>query len=44
VLVAVVRASPGCVEEIERGFIVPNDWRERAAARYPANVPRNIVW
>ena len=44
VLVAVVRASPGCVEEIERGFIVPNDWRERAAARYPANVPQNIVW
>ncbi len=33
VLVAVLRQSPGCVEEVERGFIVPNDWRERAAAR-----------
>ena len=44
VLVAVVRETPGCVEEVERGFIVPNDWRERAAARYPANASRNIVW
>lgn len=33
VLVSVVRQEPGRVEEIERGFIVPNDWRERAAAR-----------
>ncbi len=33
VLVASVRQGPGFVEEIERGFIVPNDWRERAAAR-----------
>ncbi|WP_409267715.1 DUF1853 family protein [Massilia sp. BHUDP2] len=33
VLVAVVRHTPGQIEEIERGFIVPNDWRERAAAR-----------
>jgi hypothetical protein len=33
VLVAVVRERPGCIEEVERGFIVPNDWRERAAAR-----------
>lgn len=33
VLVAVVRHTPGKIEEIERGFIVPNDWRERAAAR-----------
>lgn len=33
VLVAVVRHTPGLIEEIERGFIVPNDWRERAAAR-----------
>lgn len=33
VLVAVVRHAPGQIEEIERGFIVPNDWRERAAAR-----------
>ncbi|UVW30269.1 DUF1853 family protein [Massilia sp. H6] len=31
VLVAVVRQLPGAVEEIERGFIVPNDWRARAA-------------
>jgi len=44
VLVAVVREAPGYVEEVERGFIVPNDWRERAAARNPANAPRNIVW
>jgi hypothetical protein len=34
VLVSVVRYLPGqMIEEIERGFIVPNDWRERAAAR-----------
>lgn len=33
VLVAVVREQPGCIEEVERGFIVPDDWRERAAAR-----------
>ncbi|BDT58643.1 hypothetical protein MasN3_21370 [Massilia varians] len=33
VLVAAVRHAPGQIEEIERGFIVPNDWRERAAAR-----------
>ncbi len=33
VLVASVRYAPGKFEEIERGFIVPNDWRERAAAR-----------
>ena len=33
VLVASVRVAPGAIEEIERGFIVPNDWRERAAAR-----------
>ena len=33
VLVSVVRHVPGLIEEIERGFIVPNDWRERAAAR-----------
>ncbi|SFB86814.1 DUF1853 family protein [Massilia yuzhufengensis] len=33
VLVAVVREGPGYVEEVERGFIVPDDWRERAAAR-----------
>lgn len=35
VLVAVVREQPGAIEEVERGFIVPNDWRERAAARRP---------
>lgn len=33
VLVSSVRYQPGRIEEIERGFIVPNDWRERAAAR-----------
>jgi hypothetical protein len=37
VLVSRVRHAPGLVgvsvEEIERGFIVPNDWRERAASR-----------
>ena len=44
VLVAVVRETPGCVEEVERGFIVPNDWRERAAARRASDVARNIVW
>ncbi|VXA94383.1 DUF1853 family protein [Massilia sp. 9I] len=34
VLVSSVRYVPGqMIEEIERGFIVPNDWRERAAAR-----------
>jgi hypothetical protein len=30
VLVASVRQQPGLVMEEERGFIVPNDWRERA--------------
>ncbi|TFW28685.1 DUF1853 family protein [Massilia horti] len=30
VLVAVVREEPGAILEVERGFIVPNDWRERA--------------
>jgi hypothetical protein len=33
VLVAMVNQQPGCIEEVERGFIVPNDWRERAASR-----------
>jgi hypothetical protein len=33
VLVSVVNEQPGCIEEVERGFIVPNDWRERAASR-----------
>ncbi|QOL49287.1 DUF1853 family protein [Massilia litorea] len=44
VLVAVVRETPGLVEEIERGFIVPNDWRERAEARSAQDDMRNIVW
>ena len=44
VLVAVVRETPGLVEEVERGFIVPNDWRERAEARSAADNMRNIVW
>jgi hypothetical protein len=33
VLVAVVREKHGSIIETERGFIVPNDWRERAGAR-----------
>jgi hypothetical protein len=33
VLVAAVRQQPGAVMEVERGFIVPNDWRERAAQK-----------
>ena len=44
VLVAVVRETPGLVEEVERGFIVPNDWRERAQAKRSAAMGRNIVW
>ncbi|MDB5748735.1 MAG: hypothetical protein JWP72_3583 [Massilia sp.] len=44
VLVAVVRVTPGLVEEVERGFIVPNDWRERAQAKRSADMGRNIVW
>jgi hypothetical protein len=31
VLVAIVRRRGDLIEEIERGFIVPNDWRTRAA-------------
>jgi len=33
VLVALVRQQPGSVVEEARGFIVPNDWRERAMRR-----------
>jgi hypothetical protein len=44
VLVAVVRETPGLVEEVERGFIVPDDWRERAARRRNADEMQNIVW
>jgi hypothetical protein len=33
VLVAVVREQPGSIVETERGFIVPDNWRERAGAR-----------
>jgi hypothetical protein len=44
VLVSVVRETPGLVEEVERGFIVPNDWRERAEARSAKDNMRNIVW
>jgi len=36
VLVAVVREQAGSIVETERGFIVPDDWRERAAARLHA--------
>jgi hypothetical protein len=35
VLVAAVRSEAGLVMEVERGFIVPNDWRERAAQKKP---------
>lgn len=31
ILVAIVRRQDGLIEEIERGFLVPNDWRARAA-------------
>ena len=31
VLIATVRTNDGDTEEVERGFIVPNDWRSRAA-------------
>ncbi|MFC5481004.1 DUF1853 family protein [Massilia suwonensis] len=44
VLVSVVRETPGLVEEVERGFIVPNDWRVRAEARSAKDNMRNIVW
>jgi hypothetical protein len=33
VLVSLVREEPGSIVEFERGFIVPDDWRERAAVR-----------
>jgi hypothetical protein len=33
VLVSLVREEPGRIVEFERGFIVPDDWRARAAAR-----------
>jgi hypothetical protein len=36
VLVAALRQDAGGVIETERGFIVPNDWRERAAERAAA--------
>jgi hypothetical protein len=32
VLVALVREQPGSIVETERGFIVPDDWHERAGA------------
>jgi hypothetical protein len=32
VLVALVREEPGAIVEYARGFIVPDDWRERASA------------
>jgi len=31
VLVAIVRRQGEVIEEVERGFVVPNDWRQRAA-------------
>jgi hypothetical protein len=37
VLVASVREQAGTVMEVERGFIVPSDWRERARARTDAS-------
>jgi hypothetical protein len=33
VLVSVVKEEPGRIVEVERGFIAPDDWRERAGAR-----------
>jgi len=33
VLVALVHEEPGNIVEFDRGFIVPDDWRERAADR-----------
>lgn len=33
VLVALVREGQGGIVEVDRGFIVPDDWRERAGAR-----------
>lgn len=33
VLVATVREEGGWLEEVERGFVVPDDWRARAQAR-----------
>ena len=33
VLVSLVREEPGNIVEFDRGFIVPNDWRARAAGR-----------
>lgn len=33
VLVALVHEAPGNIVEFERGFIVPDDWRDRARAR-----------
>ena len=44
VLVAVVRETPGLVEEVERGFIVPDDWRERAEAKRGKDLGPNIIW
>jgi hypothetical protein len=33
VLVSVMREDPGGIVEAERGFIVPDDWRERASQK-----------
>ena len=33
VLVSLVKEEPGRIVEFERGFIVPDDWRERVGAR-----------
>jgi hypothetical protein len=33
VLVSLVREDRGSIVEVDRGFIVPDDWRERAGAR-----------
>ena len=35
VLVSLVHETPGNIVEIDRGFIVPDDWRERAARLHP---------
>jgi hypothetical protein len=34
VLVAAVQEQGGIAAEVARGFVVPDDWRERAAMRH----------
>ena len=39
VLVASVEERDGWLVEVERGFVVPNDWQQRAQRRLPAPAP-----